>query len=260
MPSHGGPARARSAPVAELQWSNWPVDEFHIINSITGDFAATAPFPPWKPEHPHMGVDIGVFAGTPVLAPAAGRVVSFSNNGSFGIGVCIRHDSDPVWFSLYAHLSEALVSVGEPVEAGQLIGLSGGTGRPPVDPHLHWQVCTSSAFVRDLGQNRDALKVPFRVVPREIPEEEKMGMTAEEKVFVATLADRLGRLEAVVGGNGIDSDGDGKVDKFGDEAIAWAADPQRRWSAFAGIAEARLMASQVNVALFEHASAQDRHD
>jgi hypothetical protein len=84
-------------------------------------------------------------------------------------------------------------------------------------------------------------------------------MTAEEKVFVAALADRLGRLEAVVGGNGIDSDGDGKVDKFGDEAIAWAAAPERRWSAFAGIAEARLMASRVNVALFEHASAQGPH-
>ena len=62
--------------MAELQWSNWPVDEFHIINNITGEFAATAPFPPWKPEHPHMGIDIGVFTGTRVLAPAAGREVT----------------------------------------------------------------------------------------------------------------------------------------------------------------------------------------
>ena len=239
--------------MAELRWTCWPVDERHIRDHITGEFAATAPDPPWTRFHPHMGVDIGVNIGTRVVAPAAGRVVSFSNDGSFGIGVCIQHDSDPTWFSLYAHLNEALVSVGERVEAGQLIALSGNT--PNVDPHLHWQVCRTSAFVRDLGQNRDALSVPF-----ELTEEEEMGMTDAEKAFVQSLADRVVRLEAVLAGNGIDINGDGTVDLSGAEAVAFATDPQRGWSAFQGISEARLLASQAKVAVHEHAHEPGKHD
>lgn len=102
----------------------------------------------------HRGVDIGCPAGTPVYAPAPGRVVSFANDGSFGIGVCIRHEDG--WHTLYAHLSSARVSPGNNVERGALIGYSGATGYV-TGAHLHWQLCDSASFPTDIGRSRDPL-------------------------------------------------------------------------------------------------------
>ncbi len=103
---------------------------------------------------PHLGVDFRASIGTPVYAPAAGISVQFTNDGSFGIGVCLQHDE---WFTLYAHLSQALVSVGQMVSEGELIGYSGNTGAS-TGPHLHWQMCKTSMFPRDVTQNTDPLQ------------------------------------------------------------------------------------------------------
>lgn len=159
-----------------LRWTRWPLDGDAIPNLITGPFGATSPNPPWTPARPHMGLDVGVFTGTPVYAPAAGKIVVPTNDGSFGIAVCIEHDTVPKWFSLYAHLSQALVFPGAKVHAGQRIALSGAT--PNVAPHLHWQLCRLSTFPRDLALNRDPLSVPF---------EEDDAMTPEEKTAFENL-------------------------------------------------------------------------
>jgi murein DD-endopeptidase MepM/ murein hydrolase activator NlpD len=74
---------------------------------------------------PHMGRDYDVPIGTQVFANEAGRVAHSATGTSGGEGIVIRSvDVNSYFF----HLSQRLVSVGDTVEAGQLIGLSGNTG------------------------------------------------------------------------------------------------------------------------------------
>lgn len=102
----------------------------------------------------HRGIDIGCPTGTPVYAPAPGMAVAFTNDGSYGIGVCLSHGDG--WYSLYAHLSRAIVSPGNHVERGALLGYSGATGYT-FGPHLHWQLCDSTTFPLDISRSRDPL-------------------------------------------------------------------------------------------------------
>lgn len=102
----------------------------------------------------HRGVDIGCPTGTPVYAPAPGIVVPFTNDGSFGLAVCLKHADG--WYSLYAHLSRAIVSPGNHVERGALLGYSGATGFVS-GPHLHFQLCDSPAFPVDIRRSRDPM-------------------------------------------------------------------------------------------------------
>lgn len=85
----------------------------------------------------HTGVDYGVPLGTPVYAAASGRVVRVTNGGSYGQRIEIEHNGK-VW-TLYAHLSQASVRVGQTVNAGQVIGKSGNSGNS-TGPHLHFEV------------------------------------------------------------------------------------------------------------------------
>jgi murein DD-endopeptidase MepM/ murein hydrolase activator NlpD len=141
--------------------------------------------------YPHRGVDFGIPEGTPVYAPCAGDVVTFTNSQtqwqgqtvrSFGIGVCLAMGDG--WWTLMAHLSQAIVAPGERVVAGQAIGYSGNTG-VSTGAHLHWQLSDSPAFPTDIAQSRD---------PLAYMEEDEM--SAEDRA-------RLGRLEAIVAANGM---------------------------------------------------------
>ena len=91
-------------------------------------------------ETRHLGWDQNAPEGTPIRAMASG-VVAFARSklapGIFGKFVMIDHGYS--LFSNYAHLSETLVAPGQFVEAGQVIGLSGNTGRSSA-PHLHWEI------------------------------------------------------------------------------------------------------------------------
>lgn len=88
----------------------------------------------------HTGTDYAVPTGTKVYAAAAGTV-SKSQHGSgshsYGLYVAIEHGNGYV--SIYAHLSQALVSPGQTVERGQLIARSGESGHV-TGPHLHFEV------------------------------------------------------------------------------------------------------------------------
>jgi murein DD-endopeptidase MepM/ murein hydrolase activator NlpD len=85
----------------------------------------------------HAGIDISVPAGTPVQAAQEGMVVFAGYNGAYGKAVKLDH---PNGFStLYAHNSRLLVHVGQTVKAGEVICLSGSTGRS-TGPHLHFEV------------------------------------------------------------------------------------------------------------------------
>jgi murein DD-endopeptidase MepM/ murein hydrolase activator NlpD len=85
----------------------------------------------------HAGIDISVPTGTPVRATQEGTVVFAGYNGAYGKVVKLDH---PNGFStLYAHNSRILVHVGQTIQAGQVICLSGSSGRS-TGPHLHFEV------------------------------------------------------------------------------------------------------------------------
>lgn len=85
----------------------------------------------------HKGIDIIVPRGTPVIATADGVVrLSGAMNG-YGLLIVVEH-GDGI-HSAYAHLSKLLVKVGDIVKEGDIIGLSGATGRVTT-AHLHYEV------------------------------------------------------------------------------------------------------------------------
>ncbi|MGN0154449.1 MAG: peptidoglycan DD-metalloendopeptidase family protein [Lachnospiraceae bacterium] len=85
----------------------------------------------------HAGTDVGVPVGTTVRASRAGQVVTAGWLGGYGNCVIIDH-GDGVC-TRYGHLSEVTVSVGQYVDQGQQIALSGNTGRS-TGPHLHFEI------------------------------------------------------------------------------------------------------------------------
>ncbi len=86
----------------------------------------------------HRGVDLPLKIGEPIYATFNGRVrLSQYNRGGYGHLVVIRHDNGLETY--YGHLSERLVTPGQWVEAGQIIGRGGSTGRS-TGPHLHFEV------------------------------------------------------------------------------------------------------------------------
>ena len=85
----------------------------------------------------HAGTDVGIPVGTTVRASRAGQVVTAGWLGGYGNCVIIDH-GDGVC-TRYGHLSEVTVSVGQYVDQGQQIALSGNTGRS-TGPHLHFEI------------------------------------------------------------------------------------------------------------------------
>jgi murein DD-endopeptidase MepM/ murein hydrolase activator NlpD len=85
----------------------------------------------------HAGIDLSVPTGTPVRAAQEGIVVFAGSNGAYGKAVKLDHARG--LSTLYAHNSRVLVQAGQTVEAGQVICLSGSTGRS-TGPHLHFEV------------------------------------------------------------------------------------------------------------------------
>ncbi|MGI5401509.1 M23 family metallopeptidase [Streptomyces sp. CA-135486] len=87
--------------------------------------------------HRHTGQDFAVAIGTPVRSVGAGRVISVSCGGAFGIEIVVQHPDG--YYSQYAHLAAVTVDQGEQVSTGQLIAQSGTTGNS-TGPHLHFEV------------------------------------------------------------------------------------------------------------------------
>lgn len=90
--------------------------------------------------HGYNGVDYGMPVGSPLYAAAAGIVIiskSDGYNGGYGKYVAIQHPNGTQ--TVYGHMSNPLVSVGQAVTKGQLIGYSGNTGKS-TGPHLHFEI------------------------------------------------------------------------------------------------------------------------
>jgi murein DD-endopeptidase MepM/ murein hydrolase activator NlpD len=85
----------------------------------------------------HTGTDFGGGIGTPIFAPAAGRVVLAEKLTVRGNAVLIDHGLG--LFSGYWHQSQLTVAVGQEIRQGDLIGFIGETGLV-TGPHLHWEM------------------------------------------------------------------------------------------------------------------------
>ncbi len=118
------------------QWSIWLVDsldQYHCPYQAPvyhrGKFGV-------RRGRRHQGVDIPLKTGDPVYATFTGKVRMSKYFGAFGNLVVIRHENGIETF--YAHLSKRHVEVGDWVNAGDVIGLGGSTGRS-TGPHLHFE-------------------------------------------------------------------------------------------------------------------------
>jgi murein DD-endopeptidase len=99
------------------------------------------------------GVDYPVAMGTPVMAVAGGKVNKTVNNttGAGGRMVLIQHGS---YKADYLHLSKILVKAGQTVKAGDVIGMSGASGRGKergYGPHLHLSIRKGGAHLTGKG-------------------------------------------------------------------------------------------------------------
>jgi murein DD-endopeptidase MepM/ murein hydrolase activator NlpD len=99
----------------------------------------------------HPGMDLKAPQGTEIHAPAAGRVVLAKFLYFTGNTVGIDHGYGVI--TLYAHMSKIEVKVGDKVDTGQVLGLSGKTGRAS-GPHLHWQAVIQGVKVNPLELTR----------------------------------------------------------------------------------------------------------
>ena len=88
----------------------------------------------------HSGIDFGASCGTPIKAAATGtvfQVVPEASSGGYGNMTLIKHGGNIA--TLYAHQSSIIVSPGQTVVIGQVIGYVGSTGKS-TGCHLHWEV------------------------------------------------------------------------------------------------------------------------
>jgi len=106
---------------------------------------------------PHNGVDFGAGTGTPVYAAAAGTVQSAGDGGACGNMVQIDHAGGLT--TAYCHLSRFAPGVhgGTHVEARQLVGYVGQTGRA-TGPHLHFAVKRGATFIDPLAIKMDGVR------------------------------------------------------------------------------------------------------
>lgn len=95
-------------------------------------------------RNPHAGLDFAVPAGTPIKAPAAGKVILINNYFFNGNTVFVDHGQG--FISMFCHLSKIDVSLGQQLARGAVLGRVGSTGRA-TGPHMHWNISLNDARV-----------------------------------------------------------------------------------------------------------------
>lgn len=113
--------------------THWPLDD---PGFVTRGQAGTEANTDTRDEA-HPGVDIAIPIGVPVRASGGGTVLQSGEDPEYGLFVLLEHPDSLQ--TKYGHLSRTTVAAGEQVEAGQVIGLSGNSGRSSA-PHLHFEI------------------------------------------------------------------------------------------------------------------------
>ncbi len=103
-------------------------------------------------QETHPGVDLAVPVGSDVRASGGGIVREAGQDSAYGLYVLIQHPQG--YQSMYGHLSRLLVGRNEAVRAGQVIALSGNTGRSTA-PHLHFEIRRSGRSIDPLTMVRE---------------------------------------------------------------------------------------------------------
>lgn len=121
----GDPRRYEQGPSVPR---HWPLDEAGVVTR--GQVG-----PGGGDQHP--GLDVAVPLGTPIRAAGGGTVAEAGDDPEYGRFILINHPDG--YQTMYGHASRLLVTPGEFVSAGAVIGLSGSTGRSTA-PHLHFEI------------------------------------------------------------------------------------------------------------------------
>jgi murein DD-endopeptidase MepM/ murein hydrolase activator NlpD len=144
-------------PLYDTPWALGPFDHFYFnrpiaadeVNWPVADYRYGGDF--FGSDIVHTGIDIPSPTGTPVLAAANGLVVwagygLFSGESDpddpYGLAVTIRHNfgyEGKRLYTVYAHMDEILVNVGQEIKSGDMLGMVGTTGFT-TGPHLHFEV------------------------------------------------------------------------------------------------------------------------
>jgi murein DD-endopeptidase MepM/ murein hydrolase activator NlpD len=119
-----------------------------VNGEITSRFSHSRFHPILQIFRAHLGVDLAAARGTPIVAPADGRVASVGWRLGFGLTVEIVHSGGIT--TRYAHCRSAMVHQGDHVGIGQAIATVGASGLATA-PHLHFEVLVH-------GTNVDPIK------------------------------------------------------------------------------------------------------
>jgi murein DD-endopeptidase MepM/ murein hydrolase activator NlpD len=155
IPAEGAEYRP---PLYPTPWAISPHDHFYFAAPIAADYPGE---PEWdyryggnyfSPDVVHTGVDLPAPRGTDVLAAGPGTVVwagvglfsgsPYNTKDPYGLAVAIRHDfgyEGQQLYTIYAHMDDVLVVVGQWLNAGDVLGKVGSTGMT-TGPHLHFEV------------------------------------------------------------------------------------------------------------------------
>ena len=141
---------AREQALMAPAWKAWPEGLVPSLTfrqptpgALTSSFGLRRIFN-GEARAPHSGLDIKAPSGEPVRAPAAGVVVLTGDFFFSGQAVFLAHGEGVV--SLFAHLSKVTVKQGQTLQAGEVLGEVGRTGRA-TGPHLHWSLSLNNARV-----------------------------------------------------------------------------------------------------------------
>ena len=124
--------------------AHWPLD-------VPG-FVTRGQIRPGVLDESHPGIDIAVPVGTPVRASGGGTVTQAGYDPDYGLFVLLRHPSG--YETMYGHTSRLLAGEGDEVQAGQVIGLSGNSGRSTA-PHLHFEIRRDGKAIDPLSLVKD---------------------------------------------------------------------------------------------------------
>lgn len=131
---------------ARTTWTDTPVN-YHFIQPVTGPVSSIFGLRRFfnnQARKPHSGLDLAATEGTPIQAVEAGTVIESGDFFFSGNMVYIDHGQGLI--SLYAHLHQIQVKIGDKIERGQVIGQVGQTGRV-TGPHLHLGVILNQSLI-----------------------------------------------------------------------------------------------------------------
>ena len=138
-----------------------PIESYDQITSLLKD----------RPTH--KGMDFKTPVGTPVRTPRAGKVTRTNWNWA-GNGNCVEIQFDDGLVAKYLHLSELKATAGSRVQAGQVVALSGNTGRSTA-PHLHYQLEKGEQVVDPIDYHGTSRRqLPSEVMPTFLQEVERL--------------------------------------------------------------------------------------